>query len=414
MPEYRVVDAFTDRPLAGNPAAVLVMDEDYSDGWAQGVAAEFNLSETAFARPVDEEGADYELRWFTPTVEIDLCGHATLATAHTLAERGVPGPYRFTTRSGLLTVTERDGRLWMDFPAEPPKRTEAPEGLARALGARPLWVGLGGEEDLLVELADEDAVRGLAPDTAALARMPYHLVIVTARADGGPDFVSRVFAPAIGVPEDPVTGRAHTVLTPFWARRLGRSALTAHQASARGGDLLLEDRGERVLIGGEAVSVATGTLHLRVGRDQREEPSAERWTTKEEIVAARERLEAAHPGWRRPAAYGVGLVREGETVFELANEGGGYLPAVVLARAVGHRSGTASHPLPTRRLEAAVAELAPAEACTELEHPNLHHWRELLGRVADGGGELVAVFVDDPADGPVDDHDRALRVALEG
>nr|WP_170293623.1 hypothetical protein [Nocardiopsis sinuspersici] len=151
-----------------------------------------------------------------------------------------------------------------------------------------------------------------------------------------------------------------------------------------------------------------------MGRDQREEPSAERWTTKEEIVAARERLEAAHPGWRRPAAYGVGLVHAGETVFELANEGGGYLPAVVLARAVGHRSGTASHPLPTSRLEAAVAELAPAEACTELEHPNLHHWRELLGRVADGGGELVAVFVDDPADGPVDDHDRALRVALEG
>ncbi|MEU1898295.1 PhzF family phenazine biosynthesis protein [Nocardiopsis dassonvillei] len=263
MPEYRVVDAFTDRPLAGNPAAVLVLDEAYSDDWAQGVAAEFNLSETAFARPVHESGADYELRWFTPTVEVDLCGHATLATAHTLSELGVPGPYRFTTRSGVLTVTERDGRMWMDFPAAWPKRVEEPEGLAEALGSRPLWTGLGlGGQDLMVELADEDAVRGLSPDIAALGRMPYHLVIVTARADEGPDFVSRVFGPNVGVPEDPVTGRAHTVLTPFWADRLGRSELSAHQASARGGDLLVEERNGRVLIGGEAVTVATGTLFL--------------------------------------------------------------------------------------------------------------------------------------------------------
>ncbi|WP_159940050.1 MULTISPECIES: PhzF family phenazine biosynthesis protein [unclassified Nocardiopsis] len=262
MPEYRVVDAFTDRPLAGNPAAVLVMDGAYPDAWAQGVAAEFNLAETAFARPTDEEGADYELRWFTPTVEVDLCGHATLATAHTLAERGVPGPYRFSTRSGILTVTGDGERLWLDFPARPPKPVPAPEGLAEVLGARPRWAGLGGGEDLLVELDDEAAVRGLAPDAAALARLPYTLVIATARAEKGPDFVSRVFAPAIGVPEDPVTGRAHTVLTPFWAERLGRAEMAAHQASARGGDLLVRDRGERVLIGGHAVSVATGTLHL--------------------------------------------------------------------------------------------------------------------------------------------------------
>ncbi|GAA0974203.1 PhzF family phenazine biosynthesis protein [Nocardiopsis tropica] len=262
MPEYRVVDAFTDRPLAGNPAAVLVLDDAYPDAWAQGVAAEFNLSETAFARPVDDPGADYELRWFTPTVEVDLCGHATLATAHALTERGEPGPFRFTTRSGVLTVTREDGLLWMDFPARPPKPVEAPEGLAEALGARPRWVGLGGVEDLLVELADEDAVRGLAPDTAAVAALPFQLVIVTARARKGPDFVSRVFGPAVGLPEDPVTGKAHTVLTPFWADRLGRAELTAHQASARGGDLLLKDRGGRVLIGGRAVTVATGTLHL--------------------------------------------------------------------------------------------------------------------------------------------------------
>nr|WP_199866913.1 hypothetical protein [Nocardiopsis sp. TSRI0078] len=153
---------------------------------------------------------------------------------------------------------------------------------------------------------------------------------------------------------------------------------------------------------------------MQAERDRREEPSAERWTTKEEIVAVRERLEAEHPDWRRPAAYGVGLVRGGRTVFALANKGGNHLPAVVLARAVGHRRGTASHPVSADQLGAAVAELAPAEACTEFEHPNLHHWRELLDRVADGGGELVAVFVDDLADEPVDDHDRALRVALEG
>ncbi|MBB6121526.1 PhzF family phenazine biosynthesis protein [Nocardiopsis algeriensis] len=262
MPEYRVIDAFTDRPLAGNPAAVLVMDDAYPDAWAQAVAAEFNLSETAFARPVDSPDADYELRWFTPTVEIDLCGHATLATAHALTEAGVPGPYRFTTLSGVLTVEQRDGLLWMDFPAKPPRRIDTPESLADALGTEPLWTGVGGQDDLLVEVADEAVLRALEPDLAAVARLPYHLVVPTARARTGPDFVSRVFAPRVGVPEDPVTGRAHTVLAPFWSERLGRTRLTAHQASARGGDLLLENRGQRVLIGGRAVSVARGQLDL--------------------------------------------------------------------------------------------------------------------------------------------------------
>ncbi|MFL1428607.1 MULTISPECIES: PhzF family phenazine biosynthesis protein [unclassified Nocardiopsis] len=263
MPEYRVIDAFTDRPLAGNPAAVLVLEDAYDDAWAQGVAAEFNLSETAFARPVDVPDADYELRWFTPTVEVELCGHATLATAHALTELGVPGPYRFTTRSGVLTVVERDGRLWMDFPSLPPQPIEAPEGLAGILGAEPLWVGVGGTRDLLVEVADEKTVRGVAPDLAAVARLPYRTLMPTARADAdGVDFVSRVFGPRVGVPEDPVTGSAHTVLAPFWAERLGRTELSAHQASARGGDLLLEHRGDRVLIGGHAVSVARGELNL--------------------------------------------------------------------------------------------------------------------------------------------------------
>lgn len=266
MPEYRVVDAFTAEPLSGNPAAVLVLDDTYPDAWAQGVAAEFNLSETAFARRIEHPDADFELRWFTPKAEVDLCGHATLATAHALTETGVQGPIRFSTRSGVLTVERREGRLWMDFPARPATGIAEPEGLAEALGARPLWVGRGGTDDLLVELEDESAVRSLDPDQAGLARIPARGVIVTARGEkgpgGGPDIVSRFFAPNVGVPEDPVTGSAHTVLVPFWAERLGRTEFLAHQASARGGDLHLQLAGDRVLIGGDAVTVATGNLNL--------------------------------------------------------------------------------------------------------------------------------------------------------
>lgn len=262
MPEYRVVDAFTDRPLAGNPAAVLVLEDPYPEVWAQGVAAEFNLSETAFARRVREEEAEFELRWFTPVAEIDLCGHATLATAHTLAELDEPAPYRFTTRSGILTVEHRDGRLWMDFPARPATAAPTPHGLADALGARPLWAGIGGNNDLLVELADEYTVRSLDPDPEAIRALPARGVIVTARGEGNHDVVSRFFAPSMGVPEDPVTGAAHTVVAPFWAERLGRTEFLAHQASRRGGDLHLRLRGNRILIGGDAVTVATGHLDL--------------------------------------------------------------------------------------------------------------------------------------------------------
>ncbi|WP_049571198.1 PhzF family phenazine biosynthesis protein, partial [Nocardiopsis sp. SBT366] len=145
MPEYRVIDAFTDQPLSGNPAAVLVLDDTYPDAWAQGIAAEFNLSETAFARRIDDPDADFELRWFTPVTEIDLCGHATLATAHALTELGERGPIRFSTRSGVLTVQNRDGRLWMDFPARPATATDAPDGLAAALGAEPRWTVVGAQ-----------------------------------------------------------------------------------------------------------------------------------------------------------------------------------------------------------------------------------------------------------------------------
>lgn len=260
--EYRVVDAFTERPFEGNPAAVLVLDEPYDQVWAQRVAAEFNLSETAFTRPLAD--GTRELRWFTPEVEIDLCGHATLATAHVLAELGVEGPYRFSSRSGLLTVTAEGGRLWLDFPARPAVKIDVPDvpdGLAEALGTELLWVGRGGTGDLLVEVADEATVRALDPNLYALRDIPARGIIVTA-AGTEYDMVSRFFAPGSGVPEDPVTGSAHTVLAPFWAQRLGRTELTAHQASARGGDLLLRVRGDRIIIGGHAVSVATGDLHV--------------------------------------------------------------------------------------------------------------------------------------------------------
>ena len=257
--EYRVVDAFTERPFEGNPAAVLVLDEPYDDAWAQRVAAEFNLSETAFTRPLPD--GTRELRWFTPETEVDLCGHATLATAHVLAELGVQGPYRFSSRSGPLTVTAEDGRLWLDFPARPAVRIDAPQGLAETLGVEPLWVGRGGTDDLLVEVTDEATVRALDPNLYTLRDIRARGVIVTA-AGTEHDMVSRFFAPGAGVPEDPVTGSAHTVLAPFWSQRLGRTELTAHQASARGGDLLLRVRGDRIIIGGYAVSVATGDLRV--------------------------------------------------------------------------------------------------------------------------------------------------------
>ncbi|MBB6174211.1 PhzF family phenazine biosynthesis protein [Nocardiopsis mwathae] len=264
MSRFRVIDAFTDRPFAGNPAAVMLLDGPYDEAWAQQVAAEFNLSETAFIVP-DGDTADYALRWFTPSVEVALCGHATLAAAHALVEDGVDGPIRFATRSsGVLTVTPREGRLWMDFPANTPT-PERFEGLAEALGAAPVWTGTAGTCDILVEVADARTVRGITPDMAALSALDCRGVIVTARADeGSPDAcVSRFFAPRVGVPEDPVTGSAHTVIAPYWARRLKQNAFTAFQCSARGGRLYLEmppAAPDRVFIGGSAVTVSEGDL----------------------------------------------------------------------------------------------------------------------------------------------------------
>ncbi|GAA1990048.1 PhzF family phenazine biosynthesis protein [Kitasatospora viridis] len=261
--QITVIDAFTDRPFAGNPAAVcpLPAGDWPAEEWLRRVARELNLSETAFVRPLPD--GEWGLRWFTPVTEVRLCGHATLATAHALREQGLVGaePVRFHTLSGVLTAEPRpDGRIALDLPTAALTPTEVPEGLAEALGSPVLGCRETGELDILVaELGSEHAVRALAPDLAALTRE----VAVTAPAEdpaSGYDFVSRFFAPTIGIPEDPVTGSAHTALAPFWAERLGRTALTGYQASPRGGLVECELAGDRVAVAGHAVSVLTGTL----------------------------------------------------------------------------------------------------------------------------------------------------------
>jgi PhzF family phenazine biosynthesis protein len=263
VPLY-TVDAFTDRPFAGNPAAVCLLESGPADdAWMQAVAREMNLSETAFvqARP---GGDGFDLRWFTPTVEVDLCGHATLASAHVLWEAGrLPAdrPARFHTRSGLLSASRNaGGTIQMDFPSKPSTPVEAPPGLAEALGVQLVSVSSNGM-DYLIELTDESAVRGLRPDLRALKAVRARGVIVTARSDDARyDFVSRFFAPAVGVDEDPVTGSAHCCLAPFWAERLGKTKLVGYQASARGGVVGVEVLGDRVLLNGNAVTVLRGML----------------------------------------------------------------------------------------------------------------------------------------------------------
>jgi len=269
----RIIDAFTERPFAGNPAAVCLLAADGwpDEGWMQRVAREMSLSETAFAHPLPEGGAaDFALRWFTPETETNLCGHATLATAHALrADRGAPGTVRFSSQSGVLVTHAReDGTITLDFPAATLTEVPAPDGLADALGAAPdATFATGTLGDRLTVFADEAAVRALEPDMGALARLirreGIRGVIATAPADPGGehDFVSRFFAPADGIPEDPVTGSAHTALAPFWVGRLGRDGLVGLQASPRGGLVRTELHGDRVHLTGRAVTVVDGTLH---------------------------------------------------------------------------------------------------------------------------------------------------------
>jgi predicted PhzF superfamily epimerase YddE/YHI9 len=257
-----VVDAFTDIAFRGNPAGVVLLDDGFDaadDTWLQQVATEFNHSETAFTalRP----DGDYDLRWFTPSTEVDLCGHATLATSHVLRERTGADRFVFHTRSGVLHAASDDDGIALDFPRRIARAVEMPPGLADALGA-PVVGTLSDGADLVVDLADAATVAGLRPDLEALGRFDYRGVVVTAASEGdGADFVSRFFGVRVGVGEDPVTGSAHCTLGPLWAGRLGRTTLTGAQLSRRGGRVAVEVLAERVILHGSAVTVLSGTLH---------------------------------------------------------------------------------------------------------------------------------------------------------
>ncbi|HIK46304.1 MAG TPA: PhzF family phenazine biosynthesis protein [Leptolyngbyaceae cyanobacterium M65_K2018_010] len=253
------VDAFTDQAFAGNPAAVCVLPEARPAGWMQQVAQEMNLSETAFFYP---EAEGFRLRWFTPTVEVDLCGHATLATAHVLWAEGYLGAdqqAQFFTRSGVLTARYQQDWIELNFPSNPSQEMAQPKGLAAALGETPERV-VENSLGYLVELESAERVRNLRPDFAALRAFPVPGVIVTSRGEAPYDFVSRFFAPALGIDEDPVTGAAHCCLSPYWRDRLGKTAFLAYQASARGGVVRVQDDGERVRLSGQAVTVLKGEL----------------------------------------------------------------------------------------------------------------------------------------------------------
>jgi predicted PhzF superfamily epimerase YddE/YHI9 len=254
------VDAFTDKPFAGNPAAVCIVPAPREERWMQDVAREMNLSETAF---LHRENDGYGLRWFTPTVEVALCGHATLASAHVLWDGGhlAPSmPARFHTRSGLLTAERRGAWIELDFPSVVAAPAEAPPPLFEALHVGPGPV-VRSRFDYLVEVDSEDTVRRLAPDFAALGRFEARGIIVTSRASTtGFDFVSRFFAPASGINEDPATGSSHCTLAPYWSARLGKNELVGYQASPRGGVVRVRLQGDRVILGGQAVTVLRGEL----------------------------------------------------------------------------------------------------------------------------------------------------------
>ena len=260
MSELWLIDAFADAPFSGNPAAVCMLPGHRPDSWLRALAAEMNQAETAF---LSRNDGDWSLRWFTPKVEVDLCGHATLASAHFLWESGrLPRTQvaRFQTRSGLLSAESDGDWIVLDFPRTTPTEAAPPDGLVEALGCKPAWTGRS-RFDVLVQLDSAETVRKLTPDLVGLANTDARGVIVTAEGDTrGVDFVSRFFAPRVGVPEDPVTGSAHCALAPFWAERLGRTILTGYQASARGGTVRVETKGERVLLGGKARTVVRGEL----------------------------------------------------------------------------------------------------------------------------------------------------------
>lgn len=258
-----IVDAFADRPFSGNPAAVCLLNDDADADWMQAVASEMNLSETAFLQSAKD---GYQLRWFTPTYEVDLCGHATLASAHVLWAKGLipeTTSIRFHTHSGVLTCENTSDVITLDFPVTAPEHTETPSGLLEALEIKSAEFVGKSPFDAIVVVDSEATVLSLQPDFAAMADIPMRGVIVTAKSDNPAyDFVSRFFAPAAGVNEDPVTGSAHCCLAPFWQDRLGKSQMTAYQASKRGGIVRVDVRGERVLLSGKAITVMEGELRV--------------------------------------------------------------------------------------------------------------------------------------------------------
>lgn len=254
------VDAFTDKPFAGNPAAVCVVPEAADEQWMQHLANEINLSETAF---LVAQADGYDLRWFTPAAEVELCGHATLASAHILWEQGylpVDEPARFYTKSGLLSAARKDSWIELDFPAEPEAPTDIPDTLFKAFGVEAQYVGKN-RFDFLLEFESAEIIRNMMPDFSLLGTISGRGFIITSRSDLGEyDFISRFFAPAFGINEDPVTGSAHCCLGPYWAKKLGKKELTAYQASSRGGVVQVRIGDDRVYLGGQAVTVMRGTL----------------------------------------------------------------------------------------------------------------------------------------------------------
>ena len=256
------VDAFTSEPFKGNPAAVCVLEKTVDEQWMRNVALEMNLSETAFLIP-QKDG--YSLRWFTPAVEVDLCGHATLAASHVLYETGVLAagePAVFYTKSGRLTAAKKGGQIELDFPATPAREIEYSAELVAAIGAEIVWIGKN-DYDYLVQVRDEETVKQLFPDFGLLKKLTERGVIVTSASTTDEfDFVSRFFAPAAGIEEDPVTGSAHCTLGPFWAEQMGKIKFTAFQASKRGGIIHVHVKDNRIALGGTAVTVLKGELYF--------------------------------------------------------------------------------------------------------------------------------------------------------
>lgn len=254
------VDAFSDRPFSGNPAAICLLEEDVDSEWMQSLAEEMNLSETAFVRPLDE---GFGLRWFTPVAEVDLCGHATLASAHVLWSEGLAAtdaPIQFHTRSGVLPCRKQGETIELDFPTTPPSEAEPPDGLCDSLGVHPTYCGKTQFDTLLI-VETEDTVRSLSPDFTRLREFPTRGIIVSSACrDPAIDFISRYFAPAFGIDEDPVTGSAHCCLGPYWAEELGKTKLNAFQSSQRGGHVRVSVEGGRTLLGGKAVTVMRGEI----------------------------------------------------------------------------------------------------------------------------------------------------------